>query len=408
MSAAPAPEAQSTEPRVDLTVNGSHVTLLGTAHVSQASVAEVERLLGEGAYDACAVELCPSRYQNLTDPEALARMDLIQVIRQGKVPMVTASLALSAYQQRLTEHLGIEPGAEMKAAIAGAKERDLPVLLIDREVGVTLRRIYRSVPWWERLYLMSGLFASLLASDKVSKDEIEALKSGDMLEETFAQFAETSKRLYRPLIAERDEYMAAKLRAAVADGGYDRVLAVVGAGHLKGLAEALSAPGGEPPGQTIDRLDRQPPPSRWPKVLPWAIVALILTGFAIGFSRSGELGFALVRDWVLINGTLAALGALIAGAHPLTVISAFIAAPLTSLNPMVGAGMVTALVETLLHRPSVADFGRLRQDVAHLGGWWSNRVTRIFLVFMLSSLGSVAGTYIAGFRIIEQLFGGGG
>ena len=396
------PETQ--EPLIELECNTAQVTLLGTAHVSRVSADKVAELLEQGDYDAVAVELCSSRYQALINPSALAKMNLFDVVRSGKAPMVAASLALGAYQQRMAEQFGIEPGAEMRAAVTSAKAKGASVLLIDREVGVTLRRIYRNVPWWRRLNLLTGLLVSVLSSDKVSEDDIERLKQGDVLENTFAQFAEDQRDLFLPLIDERDRYMAARLQQETATGAYHRVLAVVGAGHLKGIQSYLQQ---QPPlgNETIRELNTVPPPSPWPRLIPWLIVALIFIGFGIGFYRSPALGWQMVGDWVLINGGLSALGALLAGAHPLTTVSAFIAAPLTSLNPTIGAGMVTAAVETLLRKPEVGDFSRLRKDTIRLKGWWHNRVTRILLVFILSTLGSAIGTYVAGFRIFGRLTG---
>jgi pheromone shutdown-related protein TraB len=397
---------ENQEPMAEVRIGDSLVTLLGTAHVSRTSADKVKELLETGEYDAVAVELCPSRHNSIVDPDALARMDLFQVIREGKASMVAASLALGAFQQRAAEQMGIEPGAEMKQAINSAAAAKIPVLLIDREVGVTLKRIYRNVPWWRRMNLISGLLASVVVNQEVSEEEIERLKEGDILESTFAQFAEEEKDLFLPLIGERDEYMVARLRQEVAKHPHENILAVIGAGHLGGMVkhfEKDSLLDKNSSDQVIERLDQVPAGSKWPKYLPWIIVGLVFLGFAIGFSRSPSLGWELVVDWVLINGGLAALGALIAAAHPLTVIGAFLAAPLTSLNPTIGAGMVTAGIEVYLRRPKVGDFGRLRSDTTTLKGWWKNRVTRTLLVFLFSTIGSAAGTYIAGFRIYDRL-----
>jgi pheromone shutdown-related protein TraB len=392
------------EPTLDIELNGHRITLLGTAHVSRASADKVRTLLASGEYNAVAMELCPSRYNAIVKPDALAQMNLTQVLREGKATMVMASLALGAYQQRLAEQFGIEPGAEMRVAVEHATKAHLPVLLIDREIGVTLKRIYRNIPWWRRLTLFSGLMASVVSRDRVSEEDVERLKEGDILETTFAQFADQARDLYLPLIDERDRYMAARLRQELADADQRRVLAIVGAGHLRGIENYLEQDRTEPP-TTVAELDHVPAPSLWPKLIPWAVVAVILVGFFIGFQRSTALGWQLVADWVLINGGLAAVGALIAAAHPLTVISAFLAAPLTSLNPTIGAGMVTAGVEIFLRKPKVGDFGRLRADTTHWKGWWRNRVSRILLVFVLSTMGSAIGTYVAGFRIFERLAG---
>jgi pheromone shutdown-related protein TraB len=394
---------ESQEPQIDLQLGAARLTLLGTAHVSRASAEKVRELLESGGYDAVAVELCPSRYNAIVDPDALARMDLFSVIRQGRVYMVVASLALAAYQQRLAEQFGIEPGAEQRMAIELARQRHLPVLLVDREIGVTLKRVSGGMRWWSRLTLFSGLIAAMISRDEVDEEDIERLKEGDVLETTFAEFARDRRDLYLPLIDERDRYMAARLRQEIERDGHRRILAVVGAGHLKGVAEHLQKGAGRDPATELDELDRVPEPSRWPRRIPWVVVALILSGFLYGFYRSPELGWQVVADWVLINGVLSALGAAVAAAHPLTLVTAFVAAPLTSLNPTVGAGMVTGAVELYLRKPNVGDFGRLRTDTAHLRGWWRNRVSRILLVFLLSTLGSAIGTYVAGFRIFGRL-----
>ena len=392
------------EPIETVQVGNSQVTLLGTAHVSRASADMVEQLLDEGDYDAVAVELCPSRYNAVIDPDALAKMDLFKVIKEGKASMVAASLALGAYQQRLADQFGIEPGAEQRAAIRHGQAHHKPILLIDREIGTTLKRVMHNVPWWKRMGLVAGLLASVLSKEEVSEEQIEGLKEGDMLETTFAEFAEDRKDLFTPLIDERDQYMASRLLQEVQQHEHEHVLAVIGAGHLKGIKGYLEK-GINQPAEQIAELDRLPQPKRWPKLIPWLIVGLVFLGFGIGFSRSPSLGWQLVTDWVLINGGLSALGALLAAGHPLTVITAFLAAPLTSLNPTIGAGMVTGAAEIYLRKPRVGDFSQLRHDTTNWKGWWKNRVSRTLLVFLFSTLGSAAGTYLAGFRIFERLAG---
>ncbi len=397
-------DAQPQEPQIEVRVGTARITLLGTAHVSRASADKVRELLETHAYDAVAVELCPSRYNALLDPDALARMDLFRVLKEGRASMVAANLALGAYQQRLADQFGIEPGAEQRAAVDYARAHHKPVLLIDREIGVTLKRVAANIPWWKRFALFAGLAGSLLSKDEVTEEEVEKLKEGDILETTFSEFAEDRQDLFAPLIEERDRYMAARLRQELTANPREHVLAVVGAGHLKGIAAQLQQQPDDVD-EEIRRLEALPKPKRWPKLIPWVVVGLVLVGFGIGFSRSSDLGWAMVADWVLINGALSALGALLAAAHPLTVITAFLAAPLTSLNPTIGAGMVTAAAEIYLRKPSVGDFGRLRSDTVRLRGWWRNRVSRTLLVFLFSTFGSAAGTYIAGFRIFERLAG---
>ncbi len=390
------------QPFVTVKIGEQCITLLGTAHVSKVSADAVKSMLSSQQYDAVAVELCPSRYNAMIDPDALAQMDLFQVVRERKVSMVAASLALGAFQQRIAEQFGVKPGADMFAAVEYSQDEKIPIFLVDREMGITLKRIYHNIPWWQRFNLVSGLLASVVSKEKVSEEDIERLKEGDLLESTFSQFAEESQTLFLPLIDERDRYMAARLLQEVEKKSFRNLLVVVGAGHLSGIEKYLLQLQKKPE-QVIDELEVVPVSRGWLKIVPWVIVGLILLGFALGFSHSSDLGWSLVAGWVLINGGLSALGAAIAGAHPLTVVGAFIAAPITSLNPMVGAGMVTAMIEIYIRKPKVADFNQLKHDTTHFKGWWKNRVTRTLLIFILSTLGSAIGTYVAGFFIFERL-----
>jgi pheromone shutdown-related protein TraB len=362
----------------------------------------VTELATSGGFDAIAVELCPARLEALTRKRQWEDLDLYRIIRERKAGLVIANLALAGYQRRIAEQFGIEPGAELKAAALAAQERGLPLQLVDRDLAVTLKRSYRSVPWYKRLYLTTGLLLSSVSSEELDEESIERLKEGDILESTFTEFAQQSPELYESLIAERDRYMAARLRDENRDNAGQRVLAVVGAGHLDGLARHLAS-GSVDPHSEVAALEKLPPTARWPRFLPWLIALLILTGFLIGFSRSPQLGWRLVMIWVFINGGLAALGALLARAHPVTILSGMLAAPLTSLNPTIAAGMVTGLVESWLRKPKVADLERLHLDATSLKGWFDNPATRILLVFLFSNLGSAVGTWVAGFRIFEVL-----
>ncbi len=390
------------EPTQSLSIDESKLTILGTAHVSRASAEAVKELVQSEEFDVVCIELCQSRYNSIMRPSLLAEMDLFDVIRQGKASMVIASLALGAYQQRIAEQLGIEPGVEMKTAIIEAKMLNIPIVLIDREVGTTLKRVYHNVPFWKRIYLVAGLLTSVLSREKVTEEEIEKLKSGDILETTFTQFSEEAEDLFKPLIDERDKYMAAKLFKTTEENKAKNILAVVGAGHVKGMSQYLKNKGFNP-NSVIAELDTIPHKRSWFKFIPWVIVALICVGFYLGFKKSPELGWHLIWQWVVINGSLSAFGAAIAGAHLITIATAFVAAPITSLNPTIGAGMVTAAVEIFIRKPTVKDFGELRKDTSTLMGWRKNRVARILLIFLLSSLGSAIGTYVAGFRIFSQL-----
>jgi pheromone shutdown-related protein TraB len=390
---------------LEIEFEGKKITMLGTAHVSKSSVEEVEQQLAQNRYDAIAVELCPTRHKAMQNPDGLAKMDLFQVFREKKTTMIVANLALGAFQQRIADEIGIDPGAEMKAAIRIGQEMKVPVLLIDREIATTLKRVAGNIPWWQRVGLMAGLLSSIVVHEKVTEEEIEKLKEGDILESALLQFAEQNERLFQPLIEERDEYMALRLESELSANGYENVLAVVGAGHLPGIARRLANPIGNPTEirsrlSELDEVDRRG--TAW-SLVPWLIVFLIFAGFALGFSRSSAVGWEMVVDWIVITGGLSAIGTALAAAHPLTVVVAFLAAPLTTLHPAIGAGFVTAATEVFLRKPQVGDFSRLRSETTRLKGWWGNRVARTLLIFLFSSLGSAAGAYIAGFKIFEKL-----
>jgi len=402
----PTSAAAAQQPVRHVERDGVRYTLIGTAHVSRASADAVQALASSGDFNAIAVELCPARYDALTAERKWTDLDLYKVVREGKAGLVMANLALSAYQRRIAEQFGIEPGAEMRAAVAAAANGKIPLQLIDRDLATTLRRSYSSVPWYKRIYLMTGLALGMISSDEIDEDSIEKLKEGDILEATFTEFAEQSPELFESLIAERDRYMAARLRQ---ENSNDRpslsqkhVLVVIGAGHMEGMTNHLESMQ-ENPADVRRELDRIPPKARWPRIIPWAIMLLIMAGFVIGFSRSPQLGWQLVLIWIVINGGLAALGALIARGHPLTVLSAMIAAPLTSLNPTIAAGMVSGVVESWLRKPKVSDLESLRFDITSVKGWFRNPATRILLVFFFSNLGSAIGTWVAGFKIFEAL-----
>ncbi len=381
--------------------DGIRFTLLGTAHVSHASVEAVRSMIASGTYQAVAVELDAQRHQALTGKNELHTLDLFDIIRQGKAGLVAANLALSAYQRRLAEQLGIEPGAELKAASEGARDNGLELKLIDREVGLTLRRAWSALSIWGRAKLMASLATGLLVDEKVSDEEIERLKEGDMLESSFGDFAAGSPPLYQALIDERDSYMAARLRDAGFGAGVNEVLVVIGAGHLKGTAERLANDQREP--QPLCReLEAVPAGSR----IPWFTLLLavfLIGGFAWGFSQGADVGSALAITWILATGIPGAIGCAMAGGHPLSIAAAFLASPITPLHPALSSGMVSSAVEAWLRRPTYADFMRLREDTGTLKGWWQNRVSRILVNFMLTNTGTALGVTAGGAQLLARM-----
>ena len=383
--------------------DGVRYTLLGTAHVSQASVEVVERAINSGRFDAVAVELDPQRLQALTNPDALAKLDLVEVIRKGRVALFAANLALAAYQRRLAEQLGIEPGAELKRAVGLANAHNLPVHLIDREVGLTFKRASQRLGFFGKIKLVMGLGAGLFASEDVGEDEIEKLKQGDMLEASFGEFASESPALYETIIGERDRYMATRLRE-VHDPAQREVLAVVGAGHLAGLAKYLESDT-EAAGPLRASLEDVPKKRN----IPWitlTILAVVLAGIAVGFYRGGlGVGTELLAVWAMYTGGLAGLGCLLAGSHPLSILTAIVVAPFKPFRLSIPTGAFAALVEARLRKPAYEDFLKLRDDAQSVRGWYRNRVTRVVLTFMLTNLGSMLGLWLTGFQVWNKVGG---
>lgn len=402
-SASAATDVLAAQPLARVQRDGVEFVLLGTAHVSRVSAEAVRAMLERESFDAVAVELCNSRYQSIRNPEAFRNLDLFQVIRQRKVGLVAANLALSAFQRRLAEQFHIEPGAEMKAAIDGAEQRGLPLWLIDREIGTTLKRAHRSVGFLDRMAIVGGLGASLLTREEVSEEEIEKLKQGDLLGSMFNEFARESPPLYEALIAERDRFMSAQLRRHAGEGSARKVLVVIGAGHLQGIEQELSTQR-DAPQPLIDQLASTPPASRWPRIIAAAVFVIIAAAIGLAFTRGARAGTDALLAWVLFTGGFAAIGAIAAAAHPLSVLAAFITAPLKPFRPGIPASAVSAGVEAWLRKPRVADFDALRDDVAHWSGWWKNRIARTLLNFMFVTFGTVLGEYTAGIHIIRTLF----
>ena len=384
-------------------LNNSEVTLVGTAHVSKLSVEMVEEKIGTGDYDCIAVELCAPRLENITNQAWWKNLDIYQVFKKKKAGLLLINLALTAYQKRLAERIGVEAGKEMIRAVELAREKGIRLEVIDRNISTTLHRLVTEVSFWQKFKIVGGLIAGVFVGEEISEEQVEDLKRGDMLHAVVSEFGEELPEIKRVLIDERDEYMVGRLSQISEDyHAPKKILTLVGAGHLIGMMPNLKSP---PDAAHLEELDRKPPPSKLGIYIGWGICVLVLSMFVVGFKQSPELGGQLVITWVLLNGGLCALGTLIAFGHPISIIAAFFAAPLTSLNPTIGAGMVVGLVESYMRKPKVSDFETLRDDITHYSMWWKNRVARLLLIFFLSSFGSMIGTYAAGASIVTQLWG---
>ena len=377
-------------------IEGKTVYLTGTAHLSHNSVADVAAVITRVQPDTVCVELCEPRFKALRDANAWRTMDVFKVVREGKALFLLAQLFLASFYRQLGKQIGITPGAEILEAITRAQECGAHLELVDRSIEITLKRIWGTLSFWKRLDLIAGGVGALFTrGDAISEVTIENLKQRDQLEAALSGLEQAYPEIKRILIDERDIWIAQSIRMVPGN----RVVAVVGAGHVAGITEAIRTH------HDLEPLKRIPPPSRWPRLLKWGIPAFILALFAAGFLRgpNHDPTEALVI-WIVVNGSLSALGAALALGHPLTIVGSFIAAPLTSLNPTIGAGMVAGTLQAWVKKPTVNDLEHLAEAVSSFGGFWRNPVTRILLVTALVTLGSALGTFVSGSWIAARLF----
>ena len=378
----------------EILLDEKQILLIGTAHISQSSVDEVNDVIEQEKPDTVCIELCASRHQAMMDKDQWKNMDIFKVVREGKSFLLFANLIMTAFQKRLGSQLGVKPGAEMLAAAQASERVNAELVLADRDVKVTLQRTWRGMPFWARMKVLSQLLASLFIREEISKEEIEKLKESDALSEAMEMLADQSPEMKRILIDERDQFMAEKIRQAPGK----RIVAVVGAGHVKGLTEELERE------HNLVELETVPPPGKLGIWLKWGIPALIVSLIGYGFfAIDTDVSIEMIQRWFLINGTLSAIGTALAFGDPITIATAFVAAPFTSLNPAVAAGWVAGLVEAFLRKPQVRDFENLADDITHLRGFWQNNITRILLVVMFANLGSAIGTFAGGFAIASLL-----
>ncbi|TVR04893.1 MAG: TraB/GumN family protein [Deltaproteobacteria bacterium] len=359
--------------------------LVGTAHVSQASVDEVREVIEELQPDTVCVELCQARYDALTDEDRWKNLDIFKVIRDGKFLFLLANLAIGAWQRRIGQELGVTPGAELLAAAEKAHDIGATVRLIDRDIHITLRRTWGNLRFRDKITLMLAIGNSLFAKDDLDGESIEALKEHAHLEDMLEEFSKAFPAVKGPLIDERDQYMASHLQ----DAPGEVIVAVVGAAHGPGIERAFAAP--------IDRtpLDRTPPPGRTGTILKWAIPFAILLGFYLGITGENPRSVEeMLFAWVLPNSIAAGVLTLAAGGKLASVLAAVVGSPLTSLNPLLNTGLVVGLVDAWARKPTVDDAARINQDVQSWKGFYRNRFTRVLLVATFAMIGSALGAWV--------------
>jgi pheromone shutdown-related protein TraB len=377
---------------VRLSHDGREIVLLGTAHVSRESVDEVRATIAAEMPDRVCVELDEARHTSMTEGQSWQNLNVGKVLREGKGFLLLANLVLSSFQRRLGKELGVKPGEEMLAAILASRELGIPYSLCDRNIQVTLRRAWARTGPWGKIKMLSAMLASVFTNEKLGAEEIEKLKQKDVLQSMMEELSDYLPAAKSVLIDERDAYLAAKISQA--DGR--KIVAVVGAGHLPGIATHITALQEKRETIDLEPLDKIPVKGIAAKILPWAIPAVIVVLFGLGFLRAGwQMSLEMFWRWLLIHGGLAAVGAALSLAHPLTIVIAFVGAPIGTLNPFGKIGLFTGVAEAFLRKPRVRDVENLSEDVMTFRGFYRNRVTHILMVFFLSTLGAAIGNIIS-------------
>ena len=368
------------------------IILIGTAHISQESCNEVKKAVEEKSPDCVAIELDEGRYKSLNNPEDWKNLDIVKVLKANQGFLLLANLVLSGFQRRMGSNVGVKPGDEMRAADNCAKERNIPVAMVDRPIQTTLRRAWAVNSFWGKCKLISALLASAFDKEEVSGEQIEILKNSSEMDSLMKELADYMPVVKKVLIDERDRYLASKIW----DCKGKKTLAVLGAGHLPGVEAYLKELVAGKKSSDVSDISEVPPKKVGSKIAGWTIAALIVALIAAGFVYGGiTKGAQLLGAWVVWNSTLAGLGAILAFGHPLAVLTAIVGAPFTSLCPLVGVGLFTGLVQAAFCKPKVSDMETLQDDLT-LKGFYKNRILRVLLVFFLSSLGSSIGTFAAG------------
>lgn len=377
--------------------DGKEFIVIGTAHISQESKELVERTIAEESPDTVCVELDEGRLKSLDDPERWKKTDLRKIIKEHQLGTLIANLVLGSYQKRMGLQTGVRPGAELYGAVLAARAADIPVVLADRDIKITLRRTWSCTPWLRKFSLIGSLFASLFDKTEVSEEELAKIKQQDSLSSMMQEFGESFPEVKSVLIDERDQFLAGRIRNAPGK----KVLAVVGAGHVAGIRNIIENDVSLPAEEALCEIK---PSSPIFKILGWAITAAIIlsivfVGISSGAAKAGEL----TLNWFMLTGGGAMLGAIVAGAHPLAVLTALVAAPFTGLTPLIGVGFFVALVQVYMRPPRVSEFETVSEDVWKVSRWWKNRLVRVILCFLCPGIPAIIGKIIALVGIYKAL-----
>ena len=380
-----------------LDYNGKNIILIATAHVSEQSAQLVKKVIEHEKPDSVCVELDEGRYKSILNPKAWENTNIVQVIKEKKVGFMLANLFLSAYQKKMAKQLNAVVGREMLQGIESAKEIGAQLILADRQIQITFRRIWKKLGLWGKIKLFYSFLFSFVDSTNttLTEEDINQLLEEDILESAISEIRNQFPAIGEVLISERDQYLAYKIKQAPGP----KVVAVIGGAHVPGVKEEIYKT------QDIGKITHVAKGSPILKIIGWAIPVVIIGLIAYGFITNIQTGIQQLSVWFLWNSLLAGLFTILALGHPLSILTSIVAAPFTSLNPLVACGWLTGLVEATLRKPTVQDMNNIPEDIFSFKGFFKNRFLRVFLIIVMANLGSSLGTFIAGADIIKNLFG---
>lgn len=379
---------------IQLEYNDKKITLIPTAHVSKDSAAFVAETIDSLQPDCICVELDKDRYQSIQNPDRYKETSLVQVIKDGRVAFMLVNIILSNYQKRLARQLDSTSGQEMIIGINKSKEMNCELVLADRSIQTTFKRVWRSLDIKDKFKLISVIISSLFDDEEITEEDLAALQQSDALNSALQEVSKTFPKLSKVLVEERDRYLAYKIKNAPGTN----IVAILGAAHTIGIQKYINED------YSIAELDQIPEKTIGSKLSGWIIPAVIIIAIIMSFSFNKDNGWQQIRTWILCNGTISAIGTIIAGGHIISALVAFIAAPITSLNPLMAAGWFAGLTEAAIRKPTVDDFSKLSDDLT-FAKLRQNRVTKVLMVVIFANLGSTIGTFLSGLGIFNSLLG---
>lgn len=371
-------------------INDKEIILIGTAHVSVESAKQVKEIIEIENPDSVCVELDKERYDSIINKDKWEKLDIFSVIKQKKALLLLVNLIIGSFQKKIAEQFGINPGQEMIQGIESAKDTNAELILVDRNIQLTFKRVWRGLGFIEKLKLIFQIIFMLFADEEITEEDMAEMKSGDTLNVILDEMGRNFPGIKKYLIDERDQYMAHKIKNAPGS----KIVAVLGAGHVPGIKTELKNE------HNLTALTKIPPKSNLVKYIAWSIPVIIIAMIIYTFFTNRSMSIEQSLSWIIWNGSLSAIGVILARGHILTILTSFFIAPLSSLNPTIAAGWFAGIVEAFIRKPQVKDFKNLSEGIT-IKGLWTNKVTRVLLIVIFANLGSVLGTVIGGADVIR-------